>query len=127
RASISRPLLTAGYPCRAPRSWVLALSLLSMYGPRPSIVCSVPPFGRASGFVTRSGSVMPHVQVAPQHFHHGGKITEMNTTERVALPTSRPRYSALTRGEVPTAGQVVYLTGEASPQFATRPVLFQVA
>jgi hypothetical protein len=70
---------------------------------------------------------MPHVQVAPHHFHHRGKITEMNTTERVALPTSRPRYSALTRGEVPTAGQVVYLTGEASPQFATRPVLFQVA
>lgn len=51
-------------------------------------------------------------------------MTEVTT---LAHPLqSLPHYAALPPGEIPLAGQIVHLTGQASPQFARESLLLQV-
>ena len=54
-------------------------------------------------------------------------MTEVTTAAHTVLPQALPRYVALPPGEVPTQGQIVYLTGRASPQFSRESILLQVA
>lgn len=50
----------------------------------------------------------------------------MSTVTREAPPVGAPRYVPLAPGTAPIPGQVVYLTGDASPQFASNPLLLLV-
>lgn len=69
---------------------------------------------------TPSGEVCPHGQV------FFGIMTEVNDAAHTLLPKRPPQYVPLPPGQVPTAGQVVHLTGRASPQFLRESILFQV-
>lgn len=53
-------------------------------------------------------------------------MTEVTIATHAAQSQLSPRYEALAQGEVPTAGQIVHLTGAASPQFTRESILLQV-
>lgn len=55
-----------------------------------------------------------------------GKMTEVTNAAHTLLSQSLPRYEPLPAGQVPSAGEVVHLTGRASPQFARESILLQV-
>ena len=53
-------------------------------------------------------------------------MTEVTTAAHTVLSQALPRYETLPPGMVPAAGQIVHLTGSASPQFARESILFQI-
>ncbi len=53
-------------------------------------------------------------------------MTEMTNAAHTLPSQVLPQYIALAQGEVPIPGQVVHLTGRASPQFLRESILLQV-
>lgn len=54
-------------------------------------------------------------------------MTEVSTAAHTLLSHPLPRYETLPTGQVPSIGEIVHLTGQASPQFARESILLQVA
>lgn len=69
-------------------------------------------------------SIMTEVDIAERT----GRSTPPSGVEPAHPAAGRPRplYAPLGPGRVPAPGQVVHLTAEASPQFASHSVLLQV-
>lgn len=62
----------------------------------------------------------------PRRCPRHGKMTQVSTAAHTLLSHPLPRYEPLPAGQVPDVGEIVHLTGRASPQFAHDSILLQV-